>query len=225
MIRTVIFDIDNTLYDCIGLDRAVTREVLVPYLENAFGWSEREYLTRLGKATQEMIDNAGCNGSCRNRLIRYQLMLERAGLPIYPHALTLYDLYWKEMLRRMTPYDGAAEVMAALRKRGIRIGIGTDLTSEIQYRKLYRLGLIQYVDFIVTSEEASVEKPAELFFRHCLEKARCAPEECLFVGDVIAKDYQGAVSAGMQAVWFNSRSEPEKPGIKKITDLSELLDM
>lgn len=224
MIRTVIFDIDNTLYDCIGLDRVVTREVLAPYVEREFGWTEQMYLDRLRDATQEMIANAGCNGSCRNRLIRYQLMMEKAGFPIYPHALSLYELYWNAMLSHMTPYDGADALMRALKARGLRIGIGTDMTAEIQYRKLYSLGLIQHVDFIVTSEEVSQEKPSALFFRHCLKKARCAASECLFIGDVIEKDIAGATAAGMRAVWFNSLGLPHAPGLTEITRLSEVLD-
>ena len=224
MIRTVIFDIDNTLFDNIGFDRVVTHEILAPYVEKAFGWSEEEYQSRLLEVTDAFIARNGCIGSCRNRLIRYQLMMEKAGFPVYPHALKMYEMYWDAMLSRMTPYEGAEEVLAELRRRGIKIGIGSDMTAEIQYRKLRSIGLIQYVDFMVTSEEAGVEKPDERFFRLCLKKALCAPSECLFVGDVIFKDYLGAKAAGMQAVWFNPRNLPHEPGISEITSLAEILD-
>ena len=49
--------------------------------------------------------------------------------------------------------------MKELKKRKIRIGIGTDMTAYVQYRKLEAIGVTSYIDFIVTSEEAGAEKP------------------------------------------------------------------
>ena len=61
--------------------------------------------------------------------------------------------------------------MQKLKERGIRIGIGTDMTAHIQYRRLEFLNLSPYIDFIVTSEEAGVEKPTPHLFELCVEKA------------------------------------------------------
>jgi beta-phosphoglucomutase-like phosphatase (HAD superfamily) len=57
----------------------------------------------------------------------------------------------------------------------VRVGVGSDMTADWQFRKLERLGLLDRIDFAVTSEEAGVEKPAPGFFALCLEKAGCAP--------------------------------------------------
>ena len=35
-----------------------------------------------------------------------------------------------------------------------------------------------------------------------MKKAGCPAKECLFVGDSLKKDVQGAVDAGLQAVWY-----------------------
>ena len=222
MIRTVIFDLDNTLYDCIGIDRDVTRKEMAAYVREAFGWTAEEYLRRLDEATEELIGIAGCTGSCRNRVIRYQFMMEKAGFPIHPHVMKMYEIYWDGMLRRMKPYPEVKEVLRRLGERGIRIGVGTDLTAEIQYRKMETLGIIQSIDFVVTSEEASLEKPSEIFFEQCRKKMRCETEECLFIGDRIDKDYEGARQAGMQALWLNRESAEVPEGIEMIRDLTEI---
>ena len=69
------------------------------------------------------------------------------------------------------------------------------------------------MSFIVTSEEAGVEKPSSLFFRLCVEKAGCAPEECIFTGDNMRKDVEGACSAGLHSMWYHPpRLEKENEG-------------
>ena len=97
-----------------------------------------------------------------------------------------------------------------LKKRKIRIGIGTDMTAYVQYRKLEAIGVTSYIDFIVTSEEAGVEKPHYHFFDICVEKAGVRPEECAFIGDNVRKDIEGAWESGMKGIWYTQEKEPSE---------------
>ena len=200
-IKTVIFDIDNTLYSFTEADGAAL-EALALYTGDHFGWTAEEFYRRHQAARKALIDRMGYSGSCRSRILRFQTLLEDAGLPYASHALAMYDLYWKTLLDRIKPYEGAEEVMRALKEKGFRIGIGTDMTAYMQFRKLERLGLLPYVDFMVSSEEAGEEKPSRTFFEKCAEKCRCLPKECLFIGDSPEKDYRGAAAFGMHALLF-----------------------
>ena len=141
-------------------------------------------------------------GSAHNRLLRFQNHLEEKKLPLHPHALEMAKAYWRGVLDNMAPSPGAREIMEELRRMGVRIGLGTDMTAYMQYEKLIRLGLMEYMDFIVSSEEAGTDKPGNAFFMLCARKAGCLPGECLFIGDNIVRDYGGAAAAGMQARWF-----------------------
>ena len=91
-------------------------------------------------------------------------MLELMKQPLFPHAFNMYHTYWDTLIQRSQPSKGAVDFIKELKKRGIRIGIGTDMTAYIQYKKLEALGVAPYVDFIVTSEEAGVEKTASSLF-------------------------------------------------------------
>ena len=75
---------------------------------------------------------------------------------------------------------GAEETMRELKARGIRVGIGSDMTAWVQFRKLEKLGLLQYCDFVVTSEESNADKPDAEFYSLCLKKAQCEPGECIY---------------------------------------------
>ena len=122
--------------------------------------------------------------------------------------LELYDLYWDYILEHMRREPHIEEVMQELKKRGIKIGIGTNMTARMQYRKLYELGLGPYLDFVTTSDESIFDKPDERFFQLVVRKAGCLPEECLFVGDNYRFDYGGAVKAGLNGLWYNRLEKP-----------------
>ena len=100
--------------------------------------------------------------------------------------------------------------MQKLKELGIRIGIGTDMTAHIQYRRLEFLNLSPYIDFIVTSEEAGVEKPTPHLFELCVEKAGVPAGECAFIGDNLTKDVKGAWDNGLKGIWYTKWIEQQE---------------
>ena len=98
------------------------------------------------------------------------------------------------------------------------------MTADRQFDKLIRLGLGSYIDFMVTSEEVNAEKPDARLFKACAEKAGCEAAECVFVGDSLRGDVQGALDAGMKAVWFCPADKTDyAPRIASLTQLCDLL--
>lgn len=224
MIRTVIFDIDNTLYDFASANETAIC-ALERYAEEQFGWPRGKLREEYKAAQDELLRAAGFyHGGVRDRILRIQLILEKYALPFQPHAAAMYRLYWDTLLDVMVRSEGAEEVLRSLKERGVRIGAGTDMTAFMQFQKLERLGLLPYFDFIVTSEEAGQEKPSAVFFSRCKDKMLCAPEECLFVGDHPEKDYRGAKRAGLQALWYNPQKIKNTNCPDEVSDLREILD-
>ena len=201
MIKAVIFDLDNTLYNFDAANEFGIR-ALAAYTEPVFGWDYPRMKDLYEESREKLTELMGDVGSAHNRLLRFQNLLEEKKLPLHPHALEMAKAYWRGVLDNMALSPGAREIMEELRRMGIRIGLGTDMTVYMQYEKLIRLGLMEYMDFIVSSEEAGTDKPGNAFFMLCARKAGCLPGECLFIGDNIVRDYGGAAAAGMQARWF-----------------------
>ena len=201
MIKAVIFDLDNTLYNFDAANEFGIR-ALAAYTEPVFGWDYPKMKDLYEESREKLTERMGDVGSAHNRLLRFQNLLEEKKLPLHPHALEMAKVYWRGVLDNMVPAPGVREMMKELRGMGIRIGLGTDMTAYVQYEKMIRLGLLEYMDFIVSSEEAGTDKPGNAFFMLCARKAGCLPGECLFIGDNIVRDYGGAAAAGMQARWF-----------------------
>lgn len=206
MLKAVIFDLDGTLYD-YNAAHAHAFDALAEYARDRLGLTRERFEALHDEADQLLKRRAGRCAAIHNRLIRYQLMLEALGQPIR-HAPAMADIYWSTLLEHMTPVPGLHEALDWIRGRGIRIGIGTNMTADWQYAKLDKLGILPKVDFMVTSEEASAEKPDRRLFELCVEKAGCTPEECAFVGDSLKGDILGAKAVGMKPVWLHAPAEP-----------------
>lgn len=129
------------------------------------------------------------------------------------------------------PYPEAAEVLAALLNRGYRIGVIANQSSGTAER-LAAWGLMQYIDLVVASAEDGVAKPDPAIFRIALDRAGCAPNEAVMIGDRLDNDVVPAKAVGMRtvwlpqgpAVWHSVRSAEERPD-RRVKSLFELLEV
>ena len=218
MIHTVIYDLDDTLYDFHRVDR-LAFDAMCRACDERFGGGPERFAKAfaptyhainayLPEDVKALMPEGISSATCHSRTLRIAHMLEQLDLPLFPHVIELYDIYWNTILDNMEPEPYVVEVVAALKERGFRIGIGSNMTSRIQYHKLQRLGLGPYLDFVTVSEETFFDKPDPRFFDRVLLKAECKPEECLFIGDNYQLDYIGSMEYGMQALWYVGKEKP-----------------
>ncbi len=73
--------------------------------------------------------------------------------------------------------------MTYCKKNSIKICLITDLTASIQFRKIINTKMDKYIDFVVTSEEAGVEKPDSVIFSLALSKLGLSSGEVIMIGD------------------------------------------
>lgn len=222
MIKAVIFDLDNTLYDYDAINEKAVQyagdwlcqETGISYGEFQKAFNEGRALTK-----KYMRDCA----SQHNRIIYFQKTSECLGLNPIRYSLELYEKYWGYMLDNMKLTQGADRLLKRLKDSGIRIAICTDLTTHIQHRKLRKLGIADYVDVFVSSEEADAEKPDMRMFDMTIRKLGILPQEAVYVGDSYSKDIIGAKNAGMLPVWFNPHGK-ERKGIT-VDNMLEITEM
>ena len=160
MLRAVIFDLDDTLYEYEELNRIATAK-LCAFTCERLRVSEQRFYAAYDWGRRETKRTLGNTGASHNRLLYCQKTLEYLGQRPVGLALEMYETYWGYMLEHMNLRPGAGELLGYCSKRGLKIGICTDLTAHIQHRKLKRLGLSELVSALATSEEAGIEKPRE----------------------------------------------------------------
>jgi 2-haloacid dehalogenase len=109
----------------------------------------------------------------------------------------------------LAPWPETSRVLAALKARGLRLGVATNCSIELGRRAAARCGVS--FDAVVTAEEAGFYKPRPEPYRATLAKLFVDADEAFFVAGS-SGDVAGASAVGMAVVWHNRIGLPPKPG-------------
>jgi putative hydrolase of the HAD superfamily len=188
----ILFDTDNTLYPYdpahIAAHHAVRDKVV-----STFSIKPEEFDKTFKEAREQVKARLKDTASSHSRLLYLQRMLEIMGLGSQVLlALDFEQTYWRTFLCNAVLFDEVKELLDDLRLLGIPTAIVTDLTAQIQFRKVVYFGLDRYFDYIVTSEEAGFDKPHEAPFQIALEKMRPKGDCIWMIGDSPVNDIRGA---------------------------------
>jgi putative hydrolase of the HAD superfamily len=128
---------------------------------------------------------------------------------------------WVKISNKRT-YPETVKVLKELRKRNLKIALLT-AGSTLSYNKIFKLlGIKKYFDIIAGEDTINISKPARKAYFYVLKKLKCNPQEVLFVGDDLIKDYVVPKKLGMHAVLVDHNCSV-KEKVEKITSLDELL--
>jgi len=188
----ILFDTDNTLYPYepphLAAQQAVREKVV-----NTFSIKPEVFDKAFEEARNQVKSRLKNTASSHSRLLYLQRMLEIMGLGSQVLlALDFEQTYWRTFLSNAVLFDEVKELLDDLRLLGIPTTIVTDLTAQIQFRKVVYFGLDHYFDYIVTSEEAGFDKPNEAPFQIALEKMRPKGDCIWMVGDSPVNDIRGS---------------------------------
>lgn len=105
---------------------------------------------------------------------------------------------------RIHPTPGVAAFLASARRRGLRLGLVSNICDESPggiRARLQAEGLLPYFEAIVLSSEVGRAKPDPELFRRCFRALHVPARSVLFVGD-LPVDGQGARRAGARFVLY-----------------------
>jgi putative hydrolase of the HAD superfamily len=136
--------------------------------------------------------------------------------------------FLQPLLAGATPYEDSWSTLDALRARGWRVAIVSNLpwgSPAAPWREeVARQGLSQRVDAVVFCADAGWRKPARQIFAFTLAKLRVCPQDCVFVGDDPRWDLAGPRSVGMEAVLLDRHGLASDSGETALLDLGQFLD-
>jgi putative hydrolase of the HAD superfamily len=117
------------------------------------------------------------------------------------------------------PYPDAADVLRALRERGIRVGVVSNIGWDL--RPVFREhGLDAYVDTYVLSYEHGIQKPDARLFATACAALDADPKDVLMVGDDRRAD-GGAAALGCGVHFVEHVPVTERPdGLRPVLDLA-----
>lgn len=198
-VKAVLLDFDNTLYD---YDNAHNFAIFQCYKHIAMNIniSEKEFFELYNEARTETHNTLINQAASHSRLLYFQKFFEcYYNRTMYKLSLDFEEYYWSNFLNKMMIYPEAKDFLENLKRKSIDVCIVTDLTAQIQKRKIINSGLESYINFMVSSEEAGVEKPNPKIFKLALQKLNKDIHEVIMVGDNLIKDIEGASQIGIKS--------------------------
>jgi putative hydrolase of the HAD superfamily len=190
--RAIVFDLDDTLYRyrafVDGGFRAVARAVeLEHHVPAASVLRTLRAARRLGRRGREL-----------------QVLCAAHAFDTTTLARLVSELVEHDPALRLP--SASARVIDALRPTW-RVGILTNGSPRVQWRKVAALGLHALVDAVVLAEEhgARAGKPDPGAFAAVLRRLGVGPDRAVCVGDNPLADVAGARAAGMFTIHFQPR--------------------
>lgn len=198
--KAVIFDTDNTLYPYKPSHKAGLK-ALFNKASKTLGIAEADIKKAYLKGREEVKNRLGEVASSHSRLLYSQRAIEILGMRSQILlSLDLEQTYWRTFLQTSQLFPYVKELLLFLKKNNIKTAIVTDLTAQIQFRKIIYFGLEDYFDYIVTSEESGKDKPYSNSFELVLEKLNLEASNCWMIGDSLISDISGSKEIGMISV-------------------------
>ena len=221
MIRNVLFDLDDTLFDFhkaekIALTKTLvhfgidpTEETLALYSTiNAAHWKRLE----LGEISREEV-----------KVGRYRELFKTIGVECDPVKATAYYESMLAIGHYFMP--GAPELLEELYRK-YRLYIVSNGTAKVQEGRIGSYGIAKYMDGIFISQILGANKPDKQFFDICFaEIPDFSLSETVIIGDSLSSDIKGGINAGITTVWFNPKGIENDNDIKPDYTIKELSEV
>ena len=221
MIRNVLFDLDDTLFDFhkaekIALTKTLvhfgidpTEETLALYSTiNAAHWKRLE----LGEISREEV-----------KVGRYRELFKTIGVECDPVKATAYYESMLAIGHYFMP--GAPELLEELYRK-YRLYIVSNGTAKVQEGRIGSSGIAKYMDGIFISQILGANKPDKQFFDICFaEIPDFLLSETVIIGDSLSSDIKGGINAGITTVWFNPKGIENDNDIKPDYTIKELSEV
>ena len=212
MKKLAIFDLDGTLVDSIyDLADCVNTALRAHNLpENTL----KEYYSFVGNGMENLIRTS---------------MKEQGGNDVlYTKVRKTFDREYKLHSNDKTcPYEGVAELLECLRKKGIETAVLTNKAEEFVGEILAKAFPSHKFSFAWGQREGIERKPSPQGLVKLMEESGFVKEECVYIGDSEV-DIKTANSAGVDLIcvlWgFRSEAQLKSAGAEKlVSNADELL--
>jgi pyrophosphatase PpaX len=160
----ILFDLDGTLIDSIGLLLASVKHTFSDREGRAP--TEEKWISGIGTPLAEQLRPFVESDEDAESLVARYRTFQRS----HHDALT-------------TAYDGALDTLEQLYNWGHPLGVVTSKSNEMMERGLRHTGLDGYMQTMIGCDSCTIHKPDPYPVRLALEELDYEPHEAVFVGD------------------------------------------
>lgn len=199
MVSTLLFDMDNTLFDLVQA-QVDSCHAVVRFLGHDDGDELFSYFL-------QPVHGFESHGNIR------QYMEDRR-IPLNGTFDAACRVYESAKLKAIHPYPGVPETLQKLSDEGYPMCIVTDAHSRDATLRLEKTGMLQYFTSLVSFDLVLEKKPGLTPFLTALEMMQASPSDVLLIGDSIRRDIEPCTRLGIRAVYarYGDRFSADRQG-------------
>ena len=203
-IKAVIFDIGATL---VTGPPVAPNKVIASLLESVSAANIASVIMTTDLASADCVCSA----------------LETRFGAIAPETIIEITKLYNEQSTAPIEISGATETVLSLKKRGLKIGLLSDIWNPYYAGVEKALPkVIDAADAIALSCKTGSRKPCRDNFNYILNELGIQPHEAVMVGDTYTHDILPALEMGMSAVWVLARPDREAESIISVLNSNAL---
>ncbi|MBN2733598.1 MAG: HAD family hydrolase [Methanomicrobiaceae archaeon] len=184
--ETILFDMDNTLYNFSDAKQNACNSV-TEFIGSGTG---KELLKYFMSGRYGFEDHGNIE----------QFMKDRDILD-YDVFKSAVDIYETVKLESIKAYPGVCEILPEIMAAGIKMAIVTDAESSQAKKRLEKVGIYKYFDCVITPDISGKRKPEPDTFLKALEKLPSKPENSMVVGDSPRREIEPCNKLGITTVY------------------------
>jgi putative hydrolase of the HAD superfamily len=193
-----------------------------------------DYFVRLGISSTETLWCGFEGGDATTRALRkwtpghrravWSKALQSQGIADNTFASSLAQRFASERRLHHRVFPDVMPTLSVLAETHA-LGLITNGPSCLQQEKIDATGLRPFFAVVVVSAELGTGKPDALIFNYALAAFDASLKDAVMLGDSLPRDIEGALTAGLDAIWVNRLEQPpaiDRPGIPEISTLAEV---
>ena len=206
MNRTLIFDIDDTLYDQTLPIYEASLQASGISLEDpeafysVFHRRSNEVFFRVQDGEMSLE---------QSRIDRYILAMQDMGFSCDEYTADRFQHLYEDRLANLKLSPAFTALFDELYSSGIRMGILTNGPSEHQRMKYRALGLQRWIpeENVLVSGDTSWAKPDPRLFEDMVRRMGGSPASFMMIGDSWENDIIPAYKAGWETLWYTHHGQ------------------
>ena len=220
MIKSVIFDLDNTLLDFMKMKSVSINAAVEAMINMGMDIDKQESINEIFT----IYDTKGYE----HQEVFNEFIINKIGKINYKYLAAAIVEYKKAKEISLNLYPDVIPTLNKLLSMNLNLGIVSDAPSREAWMRLYTLNLHNFFDEVVTFNDTGFYKPAKEPFIKISEKLNANLEECIMIGDWPERDIKGAGQLGMKTAFakYGSIEDIIDSGADyELDSLSEVVDI
>lgn len=219
--KSVFFDLDHTLWDFEKNSAIAFQAIIEKYNIGVSHQHFNQHYSPINAKYWKLYRD----GDITQQELRYGRLKDTFSILNFDINDELLHAVSEEYIRLLPEnnhlFDGAIEILEYLKPK-YSLHIITNGPDVVQERKMKNANIEHYFDTITNSELAGCKKPHAGIFEYALKAADAERSSSVMIGDCIEADVQGALSCGLDAIFFNEHKHETHPSINQVYHLLDI---